>query len=65
MADSISRFSRTVENYRWYRPTYPQAIVEFLQEACQLTRAATIADIGSGTGLLSEVFLRTRVHGHA
>lgn len=41
-----------------YRPAYPQAIVEFLQEACQLTRAATIADIGSGTGLLSEIFLR-------
>ncbi len=41
-----------------HRPTYPQAIVEFLQGACQLTNAATIADIGSGTGLLSEIFLK-------
>jgi SAM-dependent methyltransferase len=56
--DSISRFSRTVENYMRYRPTYPQALVEFLQEVCQLTNAATIADVGSGTGLLAEVFLR-------
>lgn len=56
--DSISRFSRTVQNYIRYRPTYPQAIVEFLQEACQLTSTTTIADIGSGTGLLSDVFLK-------
>jgi ubiquinone/menaquinone biosynthesis C-methylase UbiE len=58
LPDSISRFSRTVENYRKYRPTYPQAIVEFVQEACHLTDAATLADVGSGTGLLSEVFLK-------
>ena len=56
--DSISRFSRTVENYMKYRPTYPQAMVEFLQGACQLTNAATVADIGSGTGLSAEVFLK-------
>jgi ubiquinone/menaquinone biosynthesis C-methylase UbiE len=58
LPDSISRFSRPVENYIRYRPTYPQAVVEFLQETCQLTSTATIADIGSGTGLLSEVLLR-------
>ena len=58
LPDSISRFSRTVENYRRYRPTYPQAIVEFLREVCHLTGAATLADIGAGTGLLSEVFLK-------
>ena len=59
MPDSVSRFSRTVENYVKYRPSYPQAIVEFLQAACYLTDGATIADIGSGTGLLSEVFLKS------
>jgi ubiquinone/menaquinone biosynthesis C-methylase UbiE len=58
MSDSISRFSRTVENYIKYRPTYPQAMVEFLQGTCQLTRGSIVADIGSGTGLLSEAFLQ-------
>jgi SAM-dependent methyltransferase len=62
LPDSINRFSRTVENYIRYRPTYPQAVVEFLREACQLNDASTIADIGSGTGLLSEVFLKNGYH---
>jgi SAM-dependent methyltransferase len=62
MPDSISRFSRTVENYMRYRPTYHQAIPDFLQVTCQLSHSATIADIGSGTGLLSEVFLRNGYH---
>jgi ubiquinone/menaquinone biosynthesis C-methylase UbiE len=60
--DSISRFSRTVENYVRYRPTYPQAMVEFLQATCQLTNAATIADVGSGTGRVAEVFLKNGYH---
>lgn len=58
MTDSISRFTRTVENYVKYRPRYPFAIVEFLQRACQLTEAAVIADIASGTGFLAEIFLQ-------
>ena len=57
-SDSIARFSRTVEHYRKHRPTYPQTIVEFLEGACRLPRTATIADIGSGTGRLSEIFLK-------
>jgi ubiquinone/menaquinone biosynthesis C-methylase UbiE len=58
MEDSIGRFSRIVENYIQYRPNYPQAIVEFLQTVSQLTNDATIADIGSGTGLLAKIFLQ-------
>lgn len=58
MTDSISRFTRTVENYVKYRPSYPFAIVEFLQKACQLTSTAVIADVASGTGFLAEIFLK-------
>jgi SAM-dependent methyltransferase len=58
MTDSISRFTRTVENYVKYRPSYPFAIVEFLQQACQLTNTAVIADVASGTGFLAEIFLK-------
>jgi SAM-dependent methyltransferase len=58
MTDAITRFTRTVENYVKYRPHYPYAIVEFLQSACHITPAMTVADIASGTGFLAEIFLR-------
>jgi SAM-dependent methyltransferase len=50
-----------VEHYRTYRPSYPRAIVELLQRECALTAQACIADIGAGTGMLTELFLE---HGH-
>ncbi len=51
------RFSNRVENYIKYRPNYPPAIIDFLHTTCQLTPTSVIADLGSGTGLLSELFL--------
>jgi SAM-dependent methyltransferase len=59
MDNSSPYVTRLVENYSQYRPGYPQAaIVDLLQRECDLTPQAIIADIGSGTGLLTEVFLR-------
>jgi ubiquinone/menaquinone biosynthesis C-methylase UbiE len=58
MSDSYQRFSRVVENYLRYRPHYPQQIADFLKEECGLSPNHTIADIGSGTGILSQVFLK-------
>ncbi len=58
MQDSTKRFSSRVENYIKYRPTYPWGVIETLQAACGLTPATAVADVGSGTGLLSERFLR-------
>ena len=52
------RFSDRVDNYAKYRPTYPQAIVGYLREAIHLSRKSTIADIGSGTGIFTEVLLK-------
>ncbi|MCX6044289.1 MAG: class I SAM-dependent methyltransferase [Chloroflexi bacterium] len=56
--DSTTRFSSRVENYVKYRPTYPSAVIEILAEHCQLTADSVIADVGSGTGLLTELFLK-------
>jgi SAM-dependent methyltransferase len=56
--DSTQRFSSRVENYVRYRPSYPPAVLDTLRTECGLTADAVIADIGSGTGLLSELFLR-------
>ena len=54
---SVERFSSRVENYARYRPGYPSAIVDLLKEECALIADSIIADIGSGTGKLSELFL--------
>ena len=51
------RFSNRVDNYIKYRPGYPAEIVDFLGATCNLAPTSTIADVGSGTGLLSKLFL--------
>ena len=57
MVDSINRFTTRVENYAKFRPTYPRLIIDLLKADCGLTEASLVADVGSGTGILSEMFL--------
>ena len=54
----VDRFSSRVESYVKYRPGYPSEIVDFLSADYGLTAQSIIADIGSGTGKLSEIFLQ-------
>jgi SAM-dependent methyltransferase len=63
--DPTERFSTRVADYALYRPGYPQALLRLLEEECGLTPASAVADVGSGTGILSELFLRNgnRVYG--
>jgi SAM-dependent methyltransferase len=56
--DATQRFSNRVADYVRYRPGYPEALLEALQRVAGLIRASRIADIGSGTGLSTELFLR-------
>jgi SAM-dependent methyltransferase len=56
--EPITRFSNRAENYAKYRPGYPPELVTILKSECGLTEASIIADVGSGTGILSELFLR-------
>jgi SAM-dependent methyltransferase len=58
MLDPTKRFTNRVQNYLKYRPRYPAAIVPLLKSECGLTSESVIADIGSGTGFLSELFLK-------
>jgi ubiquinone/menaquinone biosynthesis C-methylase UbiE len=51
------RFSNRVENYAKYRPNYPNEIIKFLNTTIGLTKGDIIADIGSGTGISSKLFL--------
>ena len=52
------RFSSRVDNYIRFRPGYPKEILGLLQSECGLNNRSIIADIGSGTGKLTELFLQ-------
>ncbi|MCP4539586.1 MAG: class I SAM-dependent methyltransferase [Chloroflexi bacterium] len=56
--DSTQLFSNRADNYAKYRPSYPQAVLECLRTECGLTPTHVVADVGSGTGILSELFLK-------
>jgi SAM-dependent methyltransferase len=58
MTDVTRRFSSRVDNYIRYRPGYPDAILDALRNDCGLTADSIVADVGSGTGILTEMFLR-------
>lgn len=55
--NSTTRFSSRVDDYIRYRPHYPVGIIDLLADRCGLTPESVIADIGSGTGMLSRLFL--------
>ncbi|MCZ6775205.1 MAG: hypothetical protein O7D34_01970 [Ignavibacteria bacterium] len=52
------RLSSRVENYIKYRPFYPESIINLLKSECNLTKDSIIADVGSGTGILSRLLLQ-------
>lgn len=58
MLDPTQRFSNRVDNYLKFRPRYPTQIIALLEKDCALTPDSVIADVGSGTGFLSQLFLR-------
>lgn len=51
------RFSDRVADYVRYRPGYPPELLECLRRNCGLTPQWVVADVGSGTGLLTKLFL--------
>src|SRR5881227_1352562 len=57
-ADAKQRFSNRAADYVRYRPGYPSELLDVLRKECDLRPGHVIADIGSGTGFLSELFLR-------
>jgi ubiquinone/menaquinone biosynthesis C-methylase UbiE len=55
---SHSRFDNLVENYALYRPKYPDELPALLEQKSLLDKTDIIADIGCGTGISSELFLK-------
>jgi SAM-dependent methyltransferase len=55
--DPTRRFSNRVADYVKYRPHYPVAVREVLAREHELRPEHVIADVGSGTGILTALFL--------
>lgn len=51
------RFGSRVDDYARYRPSYPQPALDLLRQRCGLVPGAALADLGSGTGILTEQLL--------
>jgi SAM-dependent methyltransferase len=57
MDKPTERFTSRADAYARYRPGYPPAAVTLLQQRCGLSAQAVIADVGSGTGILTALLL--------
>ena len=55
--DFVKRFQGRATAYSKYRPTYPRELLVILGREIGFGRKKVVADIGSGTGILSELFL--------
>ncbi len=55
--DSTKRFSSRANQYAAHRPGYPKACIEFIRNQFNIDSGSSIADIGSGTGILTELLL--------
>jgi len=62
---NTERFSDRVADYINFRPSYPPEIVDTLNTDCKLDNNSIIADIGSGTGKLTELLLKLQLTVHA
>lgn len=62
---STERFTSRVENYIKYRPSYPADLLQLLRTESGMGLGAVVADIGSGTGILTKQLLDAgnRVYG--
>jgi SAM-dependent methyltransferase len=59
MTGPTERFTNCAEAYARYRPSYPPEAVTLLQQRCGLSAQAVVADVGSGTGILTALLLQS------
>jgi len=52
-----SKFDKMGEVYAKFRPTYPQAFIEYLHSHVGIGKESVVADVGSGTGILTKQLL--------
>ncbi|MGC3945024.1 MAG: class I SAM-dependent methyltransferase [Chryseolinea sp.] len=57
-SQNTQRFGDRVDNYVRYRPHYPVDVLHYFRDSYGLLPSHTVVDIGSGTGISSEMFLK-------
>lgn len=57
MPETTARFSDRVADYVRHRPSYPADAIDFVVRTLELVPGSAIADLGSGTGISSVLFL--------
>lgn len=62
MSTSSSRFNGRANNYVNYRPSYPAGVIKTITSTCALEPEARVADIGSGTGIFSDLLVNAGLH---
>ena len=62
MSENADRFTGRVGDYERYRSRYPSQVIDILKDRCGLLPEHHVADVGAGTGMLSELFLQ---HGNS
>lgn len=58
MKTNTTRFSDRVDDYIKYRPGYPEQIIGILANKIGLNQNSIIADVGSGTGISTNLFVK-------
>ena len=57
MTQSTEIFTKTVDHYTKYRPSYPQEIIQLLINKKILAQNSVVADLGAGTGIFTKLLL--------
>ncbi len=62
---NAKRFDGKAEIYAKARPSYPSELLDYVKNTLQFGEGSTFADIGSGTGIFSELLLNCGYHVYA
>ncbi|MFA6211085.1 MAG: class I SAM-dependent methyltransferase [Candidatus Obscuribacterales bacterium] len=54
--NSTERFSGLADIYAASRPSYPVEAIDFIVQACGLTKQSLVVDVGCGTGISTRLF---------
>ena len=64
-AESFQRFEQRAEDYAKYRPRYPAALLNHWWRTLNLRVGQPVADVGSGTGIFTQLLLERGLAVHA